>query len=128
MKLLAALCLLALSAIASAAPTIVADAYPAGAGQPTTATLTVTGMAGPPITCALTVNVDHSVQPMCDVGSLTTAGTYPLVLTVSNVATIYNSPDGTSGTYTAGGSASTPFSYTVSSGLATSPGKVRLSP
>lgn len=129
MKRLTAFAILSvLYSFAVAAPTLTSDPYASGAGQPTTATLTVTGMAIAPITCTLKVNTDNSVQPICDLGSITAPGTYPLVLMVSNLATIYNSPDGTGATYTVGGSASTPFSYVVKQGLASNPAKLRLTP
>lgn len=118
--------LLALSIIgtaALAAPTLTSDPYPAGSTQPASASLSINGGVASP--CQLN-KTDKGVQPACDLASITAPGTYQLVLTVSNQASIVNT-DG-SGTYTTGGEASAPFTYVLKAGLAGAPARVMLAP
>lgn len=95
------------AASAQAGPFLYADPYPPTSVQPDAASLTING--GTPISCTL-VSVAGGLQPKCDLASITTDGTYTLIMTVSKAASIATSPGGA--TNTAGGSASSaPFSY-----------------
>jgi hypothetical protein len=76
-----ALVLTLLSSSAIAGPTLTADAYLVN--QPTEASITVNGAAGP--VCTLPKAADGSVKPTCDLTSLA-LGSYTIVLTVANVA------------------------------------------
>lgn len=101
--------LLAFCGYAMAAPTLTTTPYPAVAGQPTAASLTVDGGAAVP--CQLARSADGSVTPTCDLAGLA-PGTHTLVLTVSNVYACTQSTDGTSAVCYGGGSASSdPFTY-----------------
>lgn len=105
MKLLPALLLAASPAMA--APFLIADPYPATSVQPDSASFTVNG--GSPVACLLEA-VTGGLRPKCDLASITTPGTYTLVLTVTKNAAITNGAN--TATNTAGSVASsTPFSY-----------------
>lgn len=92
-----------LGGVANAAPTLTADPYPATGVQPDAATLSVNGTQT--ITCTLRT-VTGGVQPACDLVSITTPGTYTLVMTVTKAAGCVGN------TCSGGGSASSaPFSY-----------------
>jgi len=117
-RLLLLACLL--PCFASATPHLYADPYPTTGPRPDSVSLTVNG--GAPIACALET-VAGGVQPKCPLASITTPGTYTLVMTVTALG-------GVSGgnTYTSPGSASSaPFTYVFRSGSA-SPPVVRLAP
>ena len=117
MKYLIALALTTASFTASAAPFLYADPYAATGVQPDTASLTVNG--GAPIQCQL-MTVTAGLQPKCDLGSITTVGTYTLVMTVAKAASITNTTGGA--TNTGGGTASSaPFSYVLRSGNVSAP-------
>ena len=105
MKLLPALLLAASPAMA--APFIVADPYPATGVQPDSASFTVNG--GSPVACALET-VSGGVRPKCDLASITTPGTYTIVVTVTKNPSITNGTN--TATNTAGSVASSaPFAY-----------------
>jgi len=97
---------------AHAAPFLYADPYPATGTQPDAASFTING--GSPIACQL-VSVTGGLQPKCDLASITTAGTYTLVMTVSKAPSITNTSTGA--TNDPGGSASSPpFAYVLRAG------------
>ena len=111
-KLLLTILLTPLAALA--APFLQGDPYPANGPQPDAVSFTVNG--GAPVACQL-VAVPTGIQPKCDLASITTPGTYTLVMTAS-------AKGGVSGgnIYTLPGSASSsPFSYTLRAGVATPP-------
>lgn len=111
--------LLVFCGYAVAAPTLTTAAYPAAAGQPTAATLTVDG--GAPIVCQLTRAADGSVTPTCDLAGLA-VGTHTLVLTVSTQYACTQGADGASATCYGGGSASSdPFTYSWAASGASKP-------
>lgn len=85
-----------------AAPFLLADAPPAGVTVDA-ARYTVNG--GAPIACVL-----EASRPKCDLGSITTAGTYTLVLTWCSPGGIVNTPSGATNTV-AGCASSAPFAY-----------------
>ena len=117
MKHLFAVALTMASFTASAAPFLYADPYPATGVQPDTASLIVNG--GAPIQCQL-VTMTAGLQPKCDLGSITTVGTYTLVMTVAKAASITTTPGGA--TNTGGGTASSaPFTYVLRSGNVSAP-------
>ena len=100
-----------------AAPFLYADPYPSTGVQPDAASFTVNG--GAPIACQIAA-VSGAVQPKCDLGTITTPGTYTLVMTVSKAAGIVNTPGGA--TNTSGGSASSiPFAYKLLAGSVPTP-------
>lgn len=119
MKRLLPLFLLALTAHASAGPTLVADPYPSTGPQPTSVGVTVNGSAAPGVNCTLPKDAAGAVKPTCDLTSLT-PGAYTIVMMVSNAA---NCPNPTSpATCVGGGSVSSaPFMLNLLPGLATSP-------
>ena len=97
-------------ASASAAPTLVAAPYPVGPDQPEKASLSIDG--GAPLPCILKLAALGTLQPMCDLVSITVPGVYKLVLSVSNLTVLTNEDGG--GTYVVGGTAeAAPFSYTL---------------
>jgi hypothetical protein len=107
------------AAAALAAPTLYADPYPQGPGQPSAASVTVNGTSSLP--CTLTPANDGSVTPTCDLASLP-VGTHTLVLVVSNAYGCQPAADGSGATCYAGGSASSdPFTYSLSTGPVTKP-------
>lgn len=111
-KLLLIFLLLPLTVLA--APFLQGDAYPANGPQPDAVSFTVNG--GAAVACQL-VAVANGIQPKCDLASISTPGTYTLVMTVS-------AKGGVSGgnQYTLPGSASSsPFSYVLRAGIATPP-------
>lgn len=115
--LLILIAVLACSA-AIAAPTLVAAPYAVGPDQPETASLSVDG--GAPIACTLKLAAGGTLQPMCDLASITAPGTYKLVLSVSNKSTLINETGG--GTYVAGGTTeAAPFMYVFRRGVAAPP-------
>ena len=98
----------------TAAPFLEATPYPASGPQPDAASFTVNG--GAPVACQLVASA-AGITPRCDLASITTPGTYTLVMTVT-------AKGGVSGgnTFTQAGSASsTPFSYSLRAGVATPP-------
>lgn len=100
---------LALPLAAAGAPILTADPYPANAAQPDTVSFTIDG--GAPLRCSL-LDTPAGKVPICDLASITTPGTYTLVMTVASHGACTSAPD--SGTCSGGGSASSaPFSYTV---------------
>jgi hypothetical protein len=105
MKMLPILLLAATPAMAS--PFLYADPYPSTSVQPDSASLTVNG--GSPVACILET-VTAGIRPKCDLSSITTPGTYTLVMTVTKSASITSGTN--TATNTAGSSASSaPFSY-----------------
>ncbi len=119
MKHLAALLSL-ISGAALAAPTLIADPYPAAAVQPDSASFTVNG--GAPIACTLPT-VTGGLQPTCDLASLATPGTYTLVMTVTKAA-------GCAGAscWPAGSASSSPFAYTRLAAGVTAPAALKVAP
>lgn len=96
---------------AMAAPTIYSQPYPAGPGQPTSASITVNGTVS--INCAMAPANDGSLTPTCDMANLPT-GTHTLVMVVTNAYGCTTGTDGNSATCTGGGTASSlPFTYTL---------------
>lgn len=118
LALAAALCPL----FAQAAPFLSADPYgpdTATAAQPDSAEFTVNGAA--PIACTL-VAVPGGKQPRCDLSSITSSGTYTLVMTVKRAGPSCGNTSATAGQCTFGGSAaSVPFAYTLKSGTVGAP-------
>jgi hypothetical protein len=105
--LLAACAAMLLASVAYAAPFLYAEAYPSTATQPDAASFTVNG--GAPIACQLEA-LSAGLRPKCDLASITAAGTYTLVLTVSRQPAIVNTSGGA--TNTQGSTASSaPFVY-----------------
>jgi hypothetical protein len=97
---------------AQAAPFLLADAYPPTVTQPDSASFTVNG--GAAIACTIET-VTAGKRPKCDLASITTPGTYTLVLTATKAPSIVNAPN--TATNDAGGSASSaPFAYVFKSG------------
>lgn len=92
-----------ITSAAIAAPTLTADPYPATGVQPDAATLSVNGTQT--INCTLKT-VTGGIQPSCDLVSITTPGTYTLIMTVTKAAGCVGN------TCSGGGSASSaPFTY-----------------
>jgi hypothetical protein len=121
MKILAALALACLSAFAQAqaAPwKLTAAAYPATAPQPSAATFNVNG--GPQIACALLAVANGGIQPSCTLASITSYGTFTLVMIATFAAGCVNVANAATCT-TGGVVSSAPFAFTYSSGLASSP-------
>ena len=117
-QILSALILLALSSLASAAPTLSAAPMPASGPQPASMSVTVNGAAGP--ACTLPKAADGSVQGSCDLASLAVPGVYTLVATYTYVAGCVNTAN--AATCQAGGVASsTPFVLTRAAFPATGP-------
>ena len=111
-------------ASASAAPTLVAAPYLIGADQPEKASLSIDG--APAIPCILKLAALGTLQPMCDLASITVPGVYKLVMIVSNRTVLTD--EGTGGTYVVGGTAeSAPYAYTFRRGVAVRPA-LRLAP
>ena len=109
---------------ASAAPTLVAAPYAIGPDQPEKASLSIDG--APAIPCILKLAALGTLQPMCDLASITVPGVYKLVMIVSNKTVLTNEETG--GTYVVGGTAeSAPFPYTFRRGIVVPP-VVRLVP
>ena len=109
MKHLLALFLALFAFAAQAAPFLYSEAYPATGAQPDAATVTING--GAPVTCTVQT-VTAGKQPKCDLASITSPGTYTLVLTVTKAAGIVNTTGGA--TNDPGGSASSsPFAYVL---------------
>lgn len=99
---------LLLSVSAHAAPFLYADPY-STTNAPDSATFTVNG--GTPQPCEL-ITVQGGIRPKCDLGGITAAGTYTLVMTVSRAASIVNGTN--TATNTAAGSASSAnFTYVL---------------
>jgi hypothetical protein len=119
--------LLILAMVASSAypaPTLNADALPATGPQPSTATITVNGGAGP--VCSLPKAADGSVQLTCDLATLAVPGTYTIVATYTYVAGCVNSAD--AATCQNGGVASSaPFALTRVASPVAGP-RLRVSP
>ena len=102
---------------AFAAPFLYADPYPSTVTQPDSARYTING--GSPINCVLET-VTGGIRPKCDLASITAAGTYTLVMTVSKAATITNGTN--TATNDPGGSASSdPFQYVLRAGSVSKP-------
>lgn len=105
-------------ASATAAPTLVAAPYAVGPDQPETASLRIDG--GAPLPCVLRLAAGGTLQPVCDLASITVPGVYRLVLSVSNRTVLTNEDGG--GTYVVGGTAeAAPFTYTFRRGAAAPP-------
>lgn len=85
-----------------AAPFLLADAPPASV---TIDSVRYTVNGGAPIACVL-----EAGRPKCDLGQLTTAGTYTLVVTWCSPGGIVNTPTGATNTV-AGCASSSPFAY-----------------
>lgn len=102
---------------ASAAPFLYADAYPATGVQPDAASFTING--GSPIACQLET-VAAGVRPKCDLASITTPGTYTLVVTVTKAGGIANTSGGATVTQ-AGSASSAPFAYRLAGGSVPTP-------
>lgn len=121
LALSAALCPL----FAQAAPFLSADPYgpdTATAAQPDSAEFTING--GAPIACALVAVTTPAggKQPKCDLASLTSSGTYTIVMTAKRAGPSCGNTSATAGQCTFGGSASSaPFVYTVRSGSVGAP-------
>jgi hypothetical protein len=110
--------------IATAAPTITADPYPATAPQPASITLTVNGTTGP--ACTLAAGSGGALVPTCDLASLP-AGTHTLVMTAVFVRGCVSATN--TATCTDGGTASAaPFSYTRRALSASGPDALRVVP
>lgn len=126
LALSAALCPL----FAQGAPFLLADAYPpdsATALQPDSASITING--GAPIACALlsVTTPANGKRPVCDLASVTSSGTYAVVLTVSRAPSCVNTGPN-AGECTPGGSAATgPFAYMRKSGTVGAPQSPQLS-
>ena len=116
-RLLLALAL-STSVLCHAAPwSLIAAPYPNTGFQPNAATFTING--GAPITCTVP-SVTTGIKPTCSLASITTFGTYNLVMTVTFPAGCLNVPN--QATCTNGGSVSSdPFVFSYSSGLAGKP-------
>lgn len=98
-------------AIVQAAPTLYSQAYPAGPGKPTSASVSINGTNS--INCQLLADSLGAVTPTCDLASLP-AGSYTLVLTVTNAYNCTTGTDGNSATCSGGGAASSdPFIYNL---------------
>lgn len=109
------LLLLFFSTVTFAAPTLVGDPLPSSGPQPTSASITVNGSAGP--SCTLPKATDGSVQMRCDLAALTSPGVYTLVASYVYVAGCTNSTN--AATCTDGGTvASSPFVLTRQAGAA----------
>lgn len=94
---------------ATAAPSLYSQAYPAGPGQPASASVTVDNVSQ--INCPLVAATDGSVTATCDLAALP-GGTHTLVMTVTNTYGCTTGVDGNSATCTGGGTASSaPFSF-----------------
>lgn len=94
---------------AVAAPVATTDPYPAGAGQPASAVVTVDNLSQ--IVCVMNKDSAGAVTPVCDLAALP-AGTHTLVMTVTNTYGCTTGTDGASATCTGGGSASSaPFTF-----------------
>ena len=104
-------------ASAHAAPFLYADPYPSTATQPDSASLSVNG--GAPISCLLEM-VTGGKRPKCDLASITSPGTYTLVMTVSVAGGIVNGTNTATNTQ-AGSASSAPFSYTLKGGSVATP-------
>jgi hypothetical protein len=117
--LLVGIVTLAASVAAFAAPSLLADPYPATAPQPDAVTFTVNG--GAPQACVLTA-VAGGLQPRCDLAGLT-AGTYTLVMTASRAAGCQGST-----CWDAGSASSAPFSYTRAASAVAAPIGLGLQP
>ena len=75
---------------------------------------------GLPIPCVLKLAAGGTLQPICDLASISVPGVYKLVLSVSNRTVLID--EGGSGTYVVGGTTeAVPFSYTFRRGLASAP-------
>ena len=110
MKLLACAALMAASMAVNAAPFLYSQVLPAVAVQPDTATYTVDG--GAPISCQILVDAANGKQAKCDLGQLTAAKDYIIVMTWVKQASITNSPN--KAINAAGSSASSdPFTYAL---------------
>jgi non-ribosomal peptide synthetase component E (peptide arylation enzyme) len=117
-----------LSSAAPAAPFLVSDPYPPTGVQPDSASLSVSGgpTAVPAIPCPLQ-SVAGGLQPRCDLGSLSAAGRYTLVLTVVKNAGLGSG--GSEAVLSLGGQASSaPFVYTVQGGALNAPSQLRIVP
>lgn len=109
--------LLAVCEVCSAAPFLYADPYPSTGIQPDAATVTINGGAAQP--CQL-VTVTNGLQPKCDLASISAAGTYTLVMTVTKAGGIVNTPGGATNT-TGGTASSSPFTYRFQPGAVPGP-------
>ena len=109
--------MVAAAGAANAAPFLYADPYPPTATQPDTARFTING--GAPISCTLET-VTGGIRPKCDLASITTPGTYTLVMTVSKAATITNGT-GTATNDPGGSASSDPFAYVLRAGSVSKP-------
>lgn len=119
LNLAAALLALCICGAAMAAPSVYSQAYPAGPGQPASASLTVDGLSQ--INCPLVSANDGSVTPTCDLAALP-AGTHTLVMVVTNTYGCTTGTDGNSATCTSGGTASSaPFTYVLTNSAASKP-------
>lgn len=117
MKTLLTIILALWCSLCAANPFLVADPYPATGTQPDGASVTVNG--GSPLNCTIET-VTGGVRPKCDLASITTPGTYTLVLTVTRSAGCTSTANGS--TCTAAGSASaSPFSYVWRAGTVSPP-------
>lgn len=117
MKIVLTLILALWSSLCAASPFLTADVYPATATQPDGASVTVNG--GAPIACVVE-SVTGGVRPKCDLASITTSGTYTLVLTVTRSANCAPSAGGSTCTG-AGSASSAPFAYVWRAGSVTAP-------
>jgi hypothetical protein len=125
-ELLLALALVLALALPALAQQLVADPYPA-AGAPDACAVAVSAgpVSVPNIACTLPA-VSGGVRPTCPLASLTTFGTYTLVLTCTRAGGVANGTD--SGTFTTPGSASSrPFAYSYAVAPVAQPA-VRLAP
>lgn len=110
---------------APAAPFLSADPYGPDtptAAQPDSVEYTING--GAPIACALVAVTAPAggKQPKCDLASLTSSGTYTIVMTAKRAGPSCGNTSATAGQCTFGGSASSaPFAYTVRSGSVGAP-------
>jgi hypothetical protein len=106
-----------LVALPAAAVDLYAQVYPPTGVQPSSAGLTINGGA---VQACQMLTVTGGVQPKCSLSSITTPGTYTLVMTVSTAASIVNGDN--TATNTIGGSASSaPFAYLLRVGTAGAP-------
>lgn len=117
--LLALLC-----GLAQASPSLVADPYPAGPGQPSACTIDASGR---PIPCILRPAPNGALQPYGNLVVLA-SGTYSITITVTNSAN--GVCTGVAGVFTCTGAppaTSVPISVTINDGVAVgTPGNVRV--
>lgn len=114
MKHLAALLTL-LCGLAHASPSVTADLYPAGPGQPSACTIDASGR---PIPCSLRPGPNGSVQPYGNLVVLA-SGTYSITITVTNAAN--GVCTGVPGIFTCTGAppaTSLPITVTINDGVA----------